>query len=126
MAAFPWIGPTIFLLSGRFLDQFILTLGMIILAVVFGLTAFIFIRLFITWLQATLGKNSISFRRLFKRKTDYSSVHISEPEKVFLEPVFLESDGQLTATIFGGKSDISVALKPEKICENSAAVAYLY
>ncbi|MEP6515925.1 abortive infection protein [Microcoleus vaginatus] len=125
MAAFPWIGPTIFLLSGQSFNQFILTLGLIILAVVFGLTAFIFIRIFLTWLQAKFENNHL-FRRSFTRNTGHLTPNISQPEKVFLEPKFVESDGNLTATIFGGKSAISRALQPEIICENSPVVAYLY
>ncbi|MEO6862771.1 MAG: abortive infection protein, partial [Microcoleus sp.] len=57
MAASSSIWPTIILLSGQFLDQFILTLALIVLAVVFGLTAFIFIRVFLNWLQAKLAEN---------------------------------------------------------------------
>lgn len=120
------IGPTIFLVSGQSFNQFILTLGLIILAVVLGLTAFIFIRIFLNWLQAKLENNSLFFRRSFTKNTGHLTANISQAEKVFLEPRFVESDGKLTATIFGGKSDISTALEPEIICENSAAVAYLY
>lgn len=126
MAAFSWIWPTIFLVSGQSFNQFILTLGLIVLAVISGLTAFIFIRIFLNWLQAKLEGNRHFFIRSFTRKTGNSTAHISEPEKVFLEPRFVESDGNLTATIFGGKSDISRAIEPEIICEKSAAVAYLY
>ncbi|MEG4118047.1 abortive infection protein [Microcoleus sp. N9_B4] len=126
MATFSLIGLTIFLVSGQSFNQFILTLGLIILAVVFGLTAFIFIRIFLNWLQAKLDGSRHFVRRSFKIKTGNSTVNISEHEKVFLEPRFVESDGNLTATIFGGKSDISRAIQPEIICENSAAVAYLY
>ncbi|MEG4424820.1 abortive infection protein [Microcoleus sp. D3_18_C1] len=103
-----------------------MTLGLIVLAVISGLTAFIFIRIFLNWLQAKLEGNRHFFIRSFTRKTGNSTAHISEPEKVFLEPRFVESDGNLTATIFGGKSDISRAIEPEIICEKSAAVAYLY
>ncbi|MEG4043506.1 abortive infection protein [Microcoleus sp. Pol17_C1] len=125
MAALPWIGPTIFLLSGQSFNQFILTLGLIILAVVFGLTAFIFIRIFLNWLQAKFEKHHL-FRRSFTRNTGHLTANISQPEQVFLEPRFVESDGNLTATIFGGKSAISSSLQPEIICENSESVAYLY
>ncbi|MEG4339311.1 abortive infection protein [Microcoleus sp. D3_18_C2] len=113
-------------MSGQSFNQFILTLGLIVLAVISGLTAFIFIRIFLNWLQAKLEGNRHFFIRSFTRKTGNSTAHISEPEKVFLEPRFVESDGNLTATIFGGKSDISRAIEPEIICEKSAAVAYLY
>ncbi|MEG4497247.1 abortive infection protein [Microcoleus sp. F10-C6] len=126
MATFSLSGPTIFLISGQSFDQLILTLGLIVLAVVFGLTAFIFIRIFLNWLQAKLEKNHLFFRRSFTRKTDNSTANSLEPENVFLEPVFVESDGNLAAAIFGGKSDIAKALDREITCESSAAVAYLY
>ena len=126
MDTFSLSGSTIFLISGQSFDQLILTLGLIILAVVFGLTAFIFIRIFFNWWQAKLQKNNLFFRRSFKRNTDSSTAHISEPENVFLEPVFVESDANLASAIFGGSSDIAESLEPEIICENSAAVAYLY
>ncbi|MEG4520350.1 MULTISPECIES: abortive infection protein [unclassified Microcoleus] len=125
MAAFSLIGPTFFLVSGQSFNQFILTLGLIILAVIFGLTAFIFIRVFLNWLQAKLENHHL-FRRSFTRNTGHLTANISQPEKVFLEPRFVESEGNLTAAIFGGKSDISIAFGSEIICENSASVAYLY
>ncbi|MEG4442617.1 abortive infection protein [Microcoleus sp. AT9_B5] len=126
MATFSLSGPTFFLVSGQSFNQFILTLGMIVLAVVFGLTAFIFIRLFLNWLQAKLENHRLFFRRSFTKNTSHLTANISQPENVFLEPRFVESDGNLTATIFGNKSDFSAAVEPEINCENSAAVAYLY
>src|SRR4028118_1463568 len=115
MAVFSLIGPTIFLLSGQSFNQFILTLALIVLAVICGLTAFIFIRICINWLQAKLEGNRHLFRRAFKRKTGNSTANISEPEKVFLEPQFIESDGELAAAILGAETDISEALDPEII-----------
>jgi predicted Abi (CAAX) family protease len=126
MAVFSLNGPTIFLLSGQSFDQFILTLALIVLAVICGLTAFIFVRLFLNWLQAKLDGNRHFLRRSFKRKAGNSPANISEPDKVFLEPHFVESDGNLTAAIFGKGSSLSEALEPEIICDDSAAVAYLY
>lgn len=126
MATFSFIEPTIILLSGQSLDQFVLTLGLIVLAVIFSLTAFIFIRVLLNWLQPNLEVNRPFFKLPFKKKTGNSAANISEPEKVFLEPLFVESDSNLTAAIFGAKSNISEALEPEIICEDSAAVAYLY
>ena len=54
MAAYSLIKPTIILLSGQSFEQLILTLGLIALVVVFGLTAFIFIRIFLHWWQDKL------------------------------------------------------------------------
>jgi hypothetical protein len=68
MAAYSSIGPTIILLSGQSLEQFLLTLVLTALAVIFSLTAFICIRLFITWSQAKLEKNRHFFRPKFKKK----------------------------------------------------------
>ena len=120
------IGPTIFLLSGQSFNQFILTLALIVLAVISGLTAFIFIRICLNWLQAKLEENRHFFRRSFKRNTENLTANISEPKKFFLEPQFGESDGKLAAAILGSETDISEPLEPEIICENSAAVAHLY
>ena len=126
MAAFSLIWPTFFLLSGQSFNQFLLTLALIVLAVISGLTAFIFFRICINWLQAKFEENSHFFRRSFKSKTQKSTANISEPEKVFLEPQFVESDGTLAAAILASETDISEPLEPEIICENSAAVAHLY
>ncbi|MEG3904417.1 abortive infection protein [Microcoleus sp. B4-C5] len=126
MAAFSLIWPTIFLVSGQSFNQFILVLGLIILTVVCGLTAFIFIRIFLNWLQAKLENRHLFWGSSFTKKTGNLTANILPHEKVFLEPRFVESDGNLTATIFGGKSDISRAIEPEIICENPASVAYLY
>ncbi|MEG4286913.1 abortive infection protein [Microcoleus sp. A006_D1] len=126
MAAYSLIWPTIILLSGQSLERFILTLGLIAVAVIFGLTAFIFIRIFLNWFQAKFEHNRHFFRREFKKIAGNSTANLSEPENVFLEPLFFESDGNLTAAIFGVESDISEALEPEIICEDSAAVAHLY
>ena len=126
MAVFSLIGPTFILLSGQSFDQFILTLVLIVLAVISGVTAFIFIRICLNWLQAKFDENRHLFKRAFKTKTGNSTANTSEPEKVFLEPQFVESDGKLAATIFEPQIDISEPLEPEIICENSAAVAHFY
>jgi predicted Abi (CAAX) family protease len=49
--------PKILLLSGQFFEQLILGLGLTVLTVIFGLTTFIFIRIFINWLQTISEKN---------------------------------------------------------------------
>jgi len=126
MAAYSSIGPTIILVSGQSLEQFILTLGLIALAVIFGLTAFIFMRILLNWFQAKFEHNRHLFRRQFKKMAGNSTANVSEPENVFLEPLFVESDSNLTAAIFGAKNDISEVLEPEIICEDSAAVAHFY
>ncbi len=124
MAASSSIWPTIILLSGQFFDQFILTLALIALAVVLGLTAFILLRVFFNWLQAKLAENRPLNPPLFPKKASNSTANISDPEKVFLEPVFVKNDGNFVICV--AENDIPEALEPEIICENSAAVAHLY
>ncbi|MEG4800881.1 abortive infection protein [Microcoleus sp. ARI1-B5] len=126
MAAYFALWPTIILLSGQSFEQFILTLGLIALAVIFGLTAFIFIRILFNWLQALFEENRHLFLPKFNKRAGNSTTNLSQPENVFLEPLFVESDSNLNAAIFGLESDISEVLEPEIICENSAAVAHLY
>ena len=126
MAAYSLIRPTIILLSGQSLEQFILTLGMMVLAVVFGLTAFILIRIFINWFHAKLAENRHASIPKFTKKTGNSNANLSKPEKVFLEPLFVQNYGDSTAAIFGAKSDISAVLIPDIICENSASIADIY
>ncbi|MEG4234210.1 abortive infection protein [Microcoleus sp. Pol11C3] len=113
-------------MSGQSFNQLVLTLGLIIIAVISGLTAFIFIRVFLNWLQAKLEGKRHLFRRAFKKNTGNSHANILEPDKVFLEPQFVESEGNLTTALFGSKNNISETLESEIICENLAAVAYLY
>ena len=120
------IEPTFFLLSGQSFNQFILTLALIVLAVISCLTAFIFLRICIIWLQAKFEENSHFFRRSFKSNTENSTANISAPENVFLEPQFVESDAKIAAANLASETDISEPLEPEIICENSAAVAHLY
>lgn len=126
MAAYSSLIPTIILLSGQSLEQFILTLGLTALAVIFGLTSFIFLRIFLNWLQVLFEENSHFFMPNFKKKAGNSTANITELENVFLEPLFLEIDPNSTAAFFGEESDIAEALEPEIICEDSAAVAHLY
>ncbi len=120
------IQPTIILFSGQFLEQLILTLGLILLAVVFGLTAFIFVRIFLNWWQGKLERSPKLARLSLKRKSSNSTANLSEPDQVFLEPIFVENDGNLTAAIFGTQHDIAQSIEPEIICENPAAVSHLY
>lgn len=49
--------PKILLLSGQSFEQLILALALTVLTVIFGLTTFIFIRIFINWWQTTSEKN---------------------------------------------------------------------
>ncbi|MEG4573615.1 abortive infection protein [Microcoleus sp. N3A4] len=124
--AFSAIGLTIILLSGQSLDQFILILALIVLAVISCLTAFIFIRLFLNWLQVKLEEKRHFSRPQFPKNPGKSTANLSDSQNLFLEPLFVESEGNLTAAIFGSGSDISEAFEPEIICESSAAVAHLY
>ncbi|MEG5137755.1 MULTISPECIES: abortive infection protein [unclassified Microcoleus] len=126
MAASSSIRPTILLLAGQFFEQFILTLLLTVLAVVFGLTVFICIRIFINWLQDNLEENRHSFRAKLAKRSRYSTANFAAAKNVFLEPQFVENDASYTAAFWGGESEISEPLEPEIVCEDSAAVAYLY
>ncbi len=57
MAVFIFVLPKILLLSGQSFEQLILGLALAVLTVIFGLTTFIFIRIFINWLQTISDKN---------------------------------------------------------------------
>ena len=126
MAAYFLIASTIILVSGQSFEQFILTLGLIALVVIFGLTAFIFIRIFLNWLQDKSARNRDFYKQQFKGRAGNSTTSLAKSENVFLEPLFVENKDNLTANIFGKKSDIAEAIEPEIICEDSAAVADLY
>jgi predicted Abi (CAAX) family protease len=118
---------TIILLSGQSFDRLILGLGLIVLAAIFSLTAFIFVRIFINWWQMKAEQK----RQLVKRsigKNDGSSTHsISRSQSTILEPLFVESDGNLTASLFGDETDDSKLMRqPIVICEDAVLLAQLY
>jgi predicted Abi (CAAX) family protease len=126
MAVYSLIEPTIILLSGQSLEQFLLTLGLTALAVIFCLTAFIFVRVFVNWLQDKLEENRHYLTQKFSPKARHSTSNIAAGKNVFLEPQFVENDPNYPAVFWGTESDISEALEPEIVCEDSAAVAHLY
>ncbi|MBE9186537.1 abortive infection protein [Microcoleus sp. LEGE 07076] len=125
MAASYFIRPTIMLLLGQSFEQFILTLGLIILAVIFSLTAFIFIRIFINWLQGKLEERRHLYRKNRMQNQGDLTSNNYETNNIFLEPKFVENDGDFNI-IWGAENNILEAIEPEITCENSAAVAHLY
>ncbi|MFB8794027.1 MAG: abortive infection protein [Microcoleus sp.] len=128
MAVSFFVLPQIILLSGQSFDQWILGLGLIILTVIFGLTTFIFIRIFINWLQAIAEpKRQLAKNRAIAENDGYSTNPISGDKSAILEPVFVESDGDLTTSLFGDQTDVAeVIQQPIIICEDPVALAQLY
>ncbi len=126
MAVFYSIQPTIILISGQSFEQLILTLGLTALAVICALTAFIFLRVFVNWLQDKLEKNRHFLKLKLRPKTRHSTANIAAGKNVFLEPQFVDNDPNYPAVFWEPESDISQAIEPEIICEDPAAVADLY
>ncbi|WP_293337829.1 abortive infection protein [Microcoleus sp. CAWBG58] len=126
MAAYSLIWPKIILLSGQSLEQFLLTLGLTALAVIFGLTAFIFVRVLVNWLQDKLEENRHFLSFKLRPKTRHSTANIAAGKNVFLEPQFVENDPNYPAVSWEPESDTLEAIEPEIVCEDSAAVAHLY
>ncbi len=126
MAAHSSIRPTIILLSGQSLEQFILTLGLTALAVIFSLTAFIFLRLLLNWSQAKLEESRYFFKLKLKKNAGNLSANITGHKNILLEPQFVETDANYTADFWRLETEISAAIEPEIVCEDAAAVAHLY
>lgn len=126
MAAYSSISPKIILLSGQSLEQFLLTLGLTALAVIFGLTAFIFVRVFVNWFQDKLEESRHYFRLKLPQKARHSPAKLAAGENIFLEPQFIENNTNYPAFFGETETDISEPLEPEIVCEDSAAVAHLY
>ena len=126
MAAHSSIWPTILLLSGQSLEQFILALGLTALVVIFSLSAFIFLRLLLNWLQVQLDETRYFLTLKLKKTAGKSIANIAESENIFLEPQFVESEANYTADFLLVETEIPAAIEPEIICEDAAAVAHLY
>ncbi|NJR26254.1 MAG: abortive infection protein [Richelia sp. CSU_2_1] len=118
---------TIILLSGQSFDQLILGLGLIVLVVIFSLTAFIFIRIFINWWQTKVEQKHPRAIGSIAKNDGSSTDSISRSQSTILEPLFVESDGNLTASLFGDETDDSKLIgQPIVICEDAVALAQLY
>ncbi|HBK99130.1 MAG TPA: abortive infection protein, partial [Microcoleaceae bacterium UBA10368] len=119
--------PQIILLSGQSFDQLILGLGLIILTGISGLTTFIFIRIFINWWQAIAEQKRQVAQRAIAENDGYSTDSISRSKSEILEPLFIESDGDLTTSLFGDQTDVAELIQqPIIICEDPVALAQLY
>ncbi len=103
MAASLFVLPKILLLSGKSFEQLILGLGLTVLTVIFGLTTFIFIRIFINWLQTISGKNRQDSIPQIKKNSSNSNENI-----------------------FGINRDISKLPTADIISHHSAVTARLY
>jgi predicted Abi (CAAX) family protease len=126
MAAFSFFWPPVFLLSGQSFDVLILGLGVIVLTAIFGLTAFIFIRLFVNWWQAASEKNRKPAIRPPTQNRDISTVSVLWGESDISLPPAVETAQDSVDFSSQPKSNISEVSQPEIICENAAALAYLY
>lgn len=67
-------------MSGKFFEQLILGLGLVILTVIFGLTFFIFIRIFLNWLQ-TIAEKSREYS-IPQVKKNHSTSNDSNPVEI--------------------------------------------
>ncbi|MGL5065827.1 MAG: abortive infection protein [Microcoleus sp.] len=122
MVLYFWVCPTILLLSGQSFDIFILGLGLIILAVIFCLTAFIFTIIFIGWLQAKLEENR---RRKLQQKRGVSIDYSSENER----DVFQQASGILdnyVENVSENKISLPEVVQPEIICEDPSKIDRFY
>jgi predicted Abi (CAAX) family protease len=127
MVASSSIRQTIILLSGQSFDRLILSLGLIVLAVIFFLTAFIFIRILINWWQTKAEQKHQLGSRAIGKNDGYLTDSIDRYQNTILEPLFGETDGNLTASIFGNETDDSKMMQqPIVICEDAVALAGLY
>ncbi len=70
--------PQSILLSGQFLDRLIFGIGLIILTVIFSLTAFIFMMIFIKWLQASVQKYRQDLMPQFRKNISHDRFDIFE------------------------------------------------
>lgn len=122
MVAYFFVWPTTLLLSGQSFDILILGLGAIILAVVFGLTAFIFIRLFIHWLQEKIEANR---KRKKKRDRRAISINLISQRKRAISQKARENLGDSVGEV--SETEIAGVIQPEIICEeDSVKLARFY
>lgn len=95
--------PKLILMSGQIFEQLILGLGLAILTVIFGLTIFIFIRIFLNWLQTIAEKSRES--SIPQAKKNNRNSNNSKPVK---------------------KAAVSKLKSVDIINHNSVAMAHLY
>lgn len=95
--------PKILLLSGQSFEQLILALALTVLIVIFGLTTFIFIRIFINWLQTR-----------------------SENNRKYSIPQVKKTSSKLDENLFAIDRDIPKLPTPDIIDHNLAVIARLY
>lgn len=74
------------LLSGQFFNTLVFGSGLIILTVIFSLTAFIFMMIFIKWLQATVEKYRQDLRSHFRKNISQGEVGIFQ-ENIKVPPL---------------------------------------
>jgi predicted Abi (CAAX) family protease len=121
MVSFSFIQPTIILFSGQSFDLLILGLGLIILAVIFSLTAFVFIRIFLNWWQVKVDKKHQDIKN-----NSYLIDSISRSKNQFLEPLFIDTDSNLTTSMFGDRTNVSELIMQSIVCDNPVILAHFY
>lgn len=121
------IWSTIILFSGQSFDQLILGLGLIVLAVIFSLTTFIFVRILINWWQTKAEQKRQREVGAIAKNDASSNASNSRYTSALLEPLFVENDGNFTTYLFAEETDASTLIQqPIVICEDAVALAQLY
>ncbi|WP_377476675.1 MAG: abortive infection protein [Microcoleus anatoxicus] len=95
--------PQNILLSGQLLDKLVVGIGLIILTVICSLTAFIFMMIFIKWLQANFQKYRQDLMPQFRKNISHDAVNIFEEN-----------------------SNVPPLQPGENLYKNSPAIAHLY
>lgn len=118
------ICPAIVLLAGQSFDILILGLGVIILAVVFGLTGFIFIRLFISWVQSKIEE---------RRKRRREKKHIRSLSINFISQRARNTSQQTTdklnnyfENVYQANNSIDQVIQIPIICDDAVEIARFY
>ncbi|MCU0547339.1 MAG: abortive infection protein [Oscillatoriaceae cyanobacterium Prado104] len=123
MVLYFWVCPAIVLLVVRSFDILILGVGVIILAVVFGLTAFIFIRLFISWIQ---GKIEAIRKRNNKRDRPIISINfIAKGARKIPQQAGQNLDNYI-GNFSQLKNQSAEAIQIPIICDDAAQIARCY
>lgn len=128
MAVFLLVLPKIIALSGQSFDLLILGLVLVVLGVICSLTVFIFISIFINWWQAKSEQKRLLAKRARIEKDKHPTNATSGDNSAILEPLFVESDGNLTSSLFSEPTDVAEVIQqpPIAICEDPAVLARLY
>lgn len=115
------------LLSGQSVDLLVLGLGLIVMGVICSLTVFIFIRIFINWWHAKAEQKRLLAKRARSEKDGDATDAVYPDKNAILEPLFVETDGNLTSSIFGDETDVAELIQQQiVICEDAVTLAQFY